>query len=66
MNIIINGKNKTLESPANLRELLEKLDLPTERVAIELNKSVVRKKDWTETIIKNDDRIEIIHFVGGG
>ncbi len=66
MNIIVNGEKKELSDQLNLQELLKKLDLPTERVAIELNKMVVRKKDWTETNIKDADKIEIIHFVGGG
>ncbi len=66
MNIIVNGEKKELGDQLNLQELLKKLDLPTERVAIELNKMVVRKKDWTETNIKDADKIEIIHFVGGG
>ncbi|MGI8668289.1 MAG: sulfur carrier protein ThiS [Aridibacter sp.] len=66
MNIIVNGEKKVLSDQLNLQELVKKLDLPTERVAIELNKLVVRKKDWTETNIKDADKIEIIHFVGGG
>ncbi|MGI8544509.1 MAG: sulfur carrier protein ThiS [Aridibacter sp.] len=40
--------------------------MPTERVAIEVNKMVIRKKDWTTINIKDSDQIEIIHFVGGG
>lgn len=50
----------------NLRELLEKLDLPTERIAVEVNKDVVRKKDWESVKISDEDKIEIVHFVGGG
>ena len=66
MNITINGEKKELETELNLRELLEKLDLPDERIAVELNKQVVRKKDWNATNISDADKIEIIHFVGGG
>ena len=66
MNIIVNGKKKNIENKINLRELLEKLELPNERVAVELNKQVVRKKDWDATNINDADKIEIIHFVGGG
>jgi sulfur carrier protein len=40
--------------------------LPTERVAVELNKEVVRRKNWEITDIKDADKIEIVHFVGGG
>ena len=66
MQILINGEQRNLESEINLRELLEKLKLPTERIAVELNKGVVRKKDWETVKIADADKIEIIHFVGGG
>lgn len=66
MNIVINGEKKELGNELNLQELLKKLGLPDERIAIEVNKTVVRKKDWTNIKIKEADKIEIIHFVGGG
>lgn len=66
MQIIVNGETKKIESEINLCELLKKLDLPTDRIAIELNKSVVRKKDWEAVKVADSDKIEIIHFVGGG
>ena len=66
MRIVINGETKQIETGLNLNELLSKLELPSERIAIELNKTVVRKKDWETTKIADSDKIEIIHFVGGG
>lgn len=66
MQITINGENKTLSDELNLFQLLKQLDLPTERIAIELNKDVVRKKDWQDIKVSDQDKIEIIHFVGGG
>lgn len=66
MNIVVNGEKKSIENKLNLRELLEKLNLPNERIAVELNKEVVRKKDWDAININDADKIEIIHFVGGG
>jgi sulfur carrier protein len=66
MQIVVNGETKKIEQELNFRQLLEKLELPTERIAIELNKEVVRKKDWETVEISDDDKIEIIHFVGGG
>ena len=66
MQVLINGEQRNLESEINLRELLEKLELPTTRIAVELNKGVVRKKDWETVKIADADKIEIIHFVGGG
>ncbi len=66
MQIIVNGETKRIEGELNLQELLKKLELPTERIAIELNKTVVRKKDWAAVKVADSDKIEIIHFVGGG
>lgn len=66
MNVIINGEIKEIESSLNLRELLRRFDLPSERIAVELNREVVRKKDWETIEIKDADKIEIVHFVGGG
>lgn len=66
MKVFINGESREIPDEFNLTELLAHLSMPRERVAVELNKEVVRKKDW-ETITVNDaDKIEIIHFVGGG
>lgn len=66
MKILINGESKELAEQLNLNELLKYFSLPMERVAIELNKEVVRKKDWESIKIKDADKIEIVHFVGGG
>jgi sulfur carrier protein len=66
MKVFINGEKREVEGGLNLRELLGKFDLPSERVAVELNKQVVRRKDWENTEINDADRIEIVHFVGGG
>lgn len=66
MKILINGETREIERELNLRELLEKFELPDERIAVELNQKVVRKKDWENITVKNADKIEIVHFVGGG
>jgi thiamine biosynthesis protein ThiS len=66
MQVLINGETRKIENEINLRQLLEKLELPTTRIAIELNKDVIRKKDWETIKIADADKIEIIHFVGGG
>jgi len=46
--------------------LIEELDLPPASIAVELNRDVVRRNDWSTTELRDDDRIEIVHFVGGG
>jgi thiamine biosynthesis protein ThiS len=66
MQITINGEIKKLEEEVNLDQLLELFSLPSQRVAVELNREVIRKKDWGKTRIRNEDRIEVVHFVGGG
>ncbi len=66
MTITINGEAKSVAEQINLTELLELLALPSERIAIELNREVVRKKDWATIEIKDADKIEVVHFVGGG
>lgn len=66
MKIFINGETRDVGGEMNLNELLENLSLPQERVAVELNKQVVRKKDWATIRVKDADKIEIVHFVGGG
>lgn len=66
MKVFINGETKEISGEVNLSELLANLSLPSERIAIELNKEVVRKRDWENVKIADADKIEIIHFVGGG
>lgn len=66
MKVFVNGETKEIAENFNLNELLKHFSLPDERIAIELNKEVVRKKDWGNIKINDADKIEIIHFVGGG
>ena len=66
MKVFINGDAKEIPGEINLSELLKRFSLPQERIAVELNKEVVRKKDWETVKINDADKIEIIHFVGGG
>ena len=66
MQITINGEKRELSENLTINEMLENLALPAERIAVELNRKVVRKKDWASIILNDADKIEIIHFVGGG
>ena len=66
MVITINGETKEIGQEVNLSDLLKFFALPQEQIAIEVNKQVVRKKDWENIKINEADKIEIIHFVGGG
>ena len=66
MTIFINGEPRELEGVSTLAGLLDALDLPKQRVAIELNKQVVRKQEWETTNVADKDKVEVVHFVGGG
>jgi thiamine biosynthesis protein ThiS len=66
MRVFVNGDEKDFDVGISLAELIEQLDLPAARIAIELNREVVRRSDWDSTMLKDEDRIEIVHFVGGG
>jgi len=66
LRVYVNGESKELSGPTSLAELITQLDLPAARVAIELNRSVVRRNEWSTTTLQDDDLIEIVHFVGGG
>ena len=66
MKVFVNGDEQDLSDGTSLIELIEQLDLPAARIAIELNREVVRRSDWGSTMLKDEDRIEIVHFVGGG
>jgi sulfur carrier protein len=62
----INGEFKQVPPDLNLAELLKHLEMPNDRLAVELNGQVVRKMNWETTTISGADKIEIVHFVGGG
>ena len=66
MRVYVNGEARELSGPISLAELVTELDLPVARIAVELNRVVVRRSDWSTTIVKDEDRLEIVHFVGGG
>ena len=64
--IIVNGKLLTVNLKFSLKNLIEKLKTPINKVAIELNEKIVDKKKLNKIFLKNKDKIEIVHFIGGG
>jgi thiamine biosynthesis protein ThiS len=66
LRVYVNGESRELPGPISLAELITQLDLPAARIAVELNRAVVRRNDWSATMLQDDDRIEVVHFVGGG
>lgn len=67
MRIQINGEQREFpQSSLSLAELIDTLSLAPQRIAIEVNKTIVRRGDWEKTRLNDGDQIEIVHFVGGG
>ena len=64
--IVVNGKILTVNLKFSLKNLIEKLKTPINKVAIELNEEIVDKKKLSKIFLKNRDKIEIVHFIGGG
>jgi thiamine biosynthesis protein ThiS len=66
MRLFINGDEKSFADSLSLAELIEQLGMKGDRVAVELNREIVFRSQWPETTLKDGDRLEIVHFVGGG
>lgn len=66
MRVQVNGEIREVPENSTLDELVGELSLPPERLAIELNREVVRRAAWPETQMREGDTVEIVHFVGGG
>jgi thiamine biosynthesis protein ThiS len=66
MDLIINGERREFAENIPLTELVEQLGMKPERLAVELNGDIVPRCVWAETILHDSDRLEIVHFVGGG
>jgi sulfur carrier protein len=66
MNLFINGEEKSFADLASLSQLVEHLGIKGDRVAVELNRQIVPRAQWSDTLLKDGDRLEIVHFVGGG
>ena len=64
--IKVNGKNMTFDSQSFLHQLVNDLKIPIKKIAIELNRKIIDKKMIKKIKLKNNDVIEIVHFIGGG
>ena len=64
--IKVNGKKIQINKKTSINSLLNKLKIPIKMVAIELNKKILDKSKICKTYIKENDNIEIVHFIGGG
>jgi thiamine biosynthesis protein ThiS len=66
MKIILNGNEREVTAAVSLAQLVEQLGMNVNRVAAELNRQIVSRELWSETILRDGDRLELVHFVGGG
>lgn len=66
MRIVVNGEEREVISSLSVEKYIESLGLPLQRVVVEYNGEVLSKEKWKETILKEGDKLEIVHFVGGG
>jgi thiamine biosynthesis protein ThiS len=65
MRLVINAEERNLAA-STLDALIEELGMKGDRVAVELNREIVPRANWSVTALKDGDRLEIVHFVGGG
>ncbi len=64
--IILNGKPHNIKEKTNIISLLETLSLSEKKVAVEINEEVVPRDNYVKKILLSKDRVEIVHFIGGG
>jgi sulfur carrier protein len=66
MIVQLNGEKKNIRVNSTISDLLAFLEVKILQVAVELNGSIISKSDYETTILKSDDKIEIVNFIGGG
>jgi thiamine biosynthesis protein ThiS len=66
INIHLNGELREVPANLTLAALLEWLKLPTDRLAVECNLEIVPRSKWGDVVVQANDRLEVVHFVGGG
>ncbi len=64
--IKVNGKTRSISETYKLSDLIKYLKIPIKKVAIELNEEIIDKKKVNKIKLKQNDKIEIVHFIGGG
>ena len=64
--IQLNGSPYEINTDSNLDELLNKLKIKKNKIAIEVNGTIIEKKKYPKMILNKDDKVEIVHFIGGG
>ena len=66
MNIVLNGEEINIADSLSILGLIDLYELPASKVAVERNLEIVPKSAYITTMLKENDRVEIVHFIGGG
>jgi thiamine biosynthesis protein ThiS len=66
MRLFVNGEEKMCPESSTMAQFIEQMGMKGDRVAVELNREIVPRSQWAETQLREGDRLEIVHFVGGG
>ncbi len=66
MKLTINGESREFDALSTISELVSQLGMKPDRVAVELNRDLIPRDRWAETQLSEGDKLEIVHFVGGG
>jgi len=64
--IIVNGKQIMVNAKFSIKNVIDKLKMPISKVAIELNREIINKKNINKITLSSGDKVEIVHFIGGG
>ena len=66
MNIVVNGKELNVKDNLTVMQLLKELKIKDKVMAVAINMTIIKKDEWENYKIKQNDKIELLHFVGGG
>jgi len=66
MNLIVNGEKKEFNDNSTLQAVINELQVADKVMAAAVNMEIVKKDDWNNYLLKNDDKLELLQFVGGG
>ena len=66
MTITLNGEQRSMEAPVSVRDMLKRLGLDDDSVAVERNRDILGRGLWSATYLQSGDVVEVVHFVGGG
>jgi sulfur carrier protein len=66
MKLVVNGKELEVKNSINIEELLDNLKIKDKVMAVAVNMEIVKKENWNSATLKENDKVELLHFVGGG